>query len=302
MTALAMLLLGSVCAWARDDIVVLRSDDLPAYQVPVDRFRAELEGVSVEVIDLLGDKQRALRIAAQLRADPPPMVLALGAKAAWIAVNELPEVPAIYAMVFDPERYGIEGTVPGVSMDVPPELVLAQLNLMFPDINRLGLLLSEGAEPSWLPGVTTAAEQAGYQLTVTRLDSEGRVRRALGQLRPQVDALWLMPEPSLLTPTGYHTLYTEALRTNLPVLAYSESLVRAGALMCLAPDYDDVGRLAAGLSRQILDGADPATLGVQPPEAFRVLLNANTREALQLPLDPILLDFVDEVVTAPPRR
>lgn len=302
MTATAMLLWGSLFAWAREDIVVLRSDDLPAYQAPVERYRAELEDFSVEVIDLRGDKPRALRVAAQLRADPPPLVLALGAKAAWIAVNELPEVPAIYAMVIEPERYGIGEDIPGVSMDVPPELVLAQLNLMFPDITRLGLLLSEDAQPSWLPAVTRAAGQAGYSLTVQRLDSDQRVRRALGRLRPKIDALWLMPDPSLLTPSGYHTLYTEALRTNLPVLAYSEILVRAGSLMCLAPDYDDVGRLAAGLSRQILDGADPATLGVQPPEAFRVLLNAATREALALPMDPILLDFVDEVVSAPPRR
>jgi putative ABC transport system substrate-binding protein len=296
------LLLWSALGWAGDTIAVLRSDDLPAYQMPVDRYVAELEGQNVEVFDLLGDRQRALRIAAQLRADPPPLVLALGPKAAWIAVNELPDVPLVYAMVFAPQRYGIIDGVTGVSMDVPPELVLAQLDLMFPDLKRLGVLLGAESNPTWLPAVVAAAELAGFSLQIRRITTDQRIRQTLGQLRPEIDALWLMPEPSLLTPTGYHTLYTEALRTNLPILAYSESLVRAGALMCLAPDYDDVGRLAAHLSQQILAGTDPDRISTVPPEAFRVVLNEDTKEALQLDLDPILLDFVDEVVTAPPRR
>jgi putative ABC transport system substrate-binding protein len=301
MDAVSLMLWGCALGWARDEIVVLRSDDLPAYQAPVDRYRAELAGRPVEVYDLLGDRQRALRITAQLRSDPPPLILALGPKAAWIAVNELPDVPVVYAMVFDPERYGITEGATGVSMAVPPELVLAQLSLMFPDITRLGLLLSEGAEPPWLPGAIAAAEAAGYELSIGRIDEERRVRRALGRLRPGIDALWLMPDPSVLTPSGYHTIYTEALRTSLPVLAYSEALVHAGALMCLAPDYDDVGRLAAVLSQQILDGEDPDALDELQPAAFRVVLNDDTKAALQLTLDPILLDFVDEVVTAPRR-
>jgi len=302
MSATVLLLSLILPAWSRDAIVVLRSDDLPAYQAPVERYRVELGDHPIEVLDLMGDKQRALRLAAQLRADPPPLILALGAKAAWVAVHELPEVPTVYAMVFDPEQYGITDGVTGVSMDVPPAQALSQLNLMFPDIERIGLLLSDGADPSWLAPVTEAAEQAGFELHTGRIDEDGRMRRALGRLRPEVDVLWLMPDPALLTPSGYHTLYTETLRANLPILAYSEILVRAGALMCLAPDYDDVGRLAAGLSRQILDGADPGDLPVRHPEAFRVVLNDDTKEALQLQLDPILLDFVDEVVTAPPRR
>ncbi|MFT4978208.1 MAG: ABC-type uncharacterized transport system substrate-binding protein, partial [Myxococcota bacterium] len=151
------------------------------------------------------------------------------------------------------------------------------------------------------PGAIAAAEAAGYELSIGRIDEERRVRRALGRLRPGIDALWLMPDPSVLTPSGYHTIYTEALRTSLPVLAYSEALVHAGALMCLAPDYDDVGRLAAVLSQQILDGEDPDALDELQPAAFRVVLNDDTKAALQLTLDPILLDFVDEVVTAPRR-
>ena len=38
------------------------------------------------------------------------------------------------------------------------------------------------------------------------------------------------------------------------------------------------------------------------PEGFRVVLNRDTQQALQLKLDPMLMDFVDEVVSTPGKR
>lgn len=301
MFAVALFFWGQL-AHAGESIVVLLSDDLPAYDVPVAQYQQALANHDIEVFNLLGDKQRALRMAAQINADPPPLLFALGPKAAWIAQHELPDVPMIYAMVFEPSRYGIPPEHPGVSMSAPPELVLAQMDLMFPDFRRIGILLDEGSTPDWLPEIQVAIERAGYELHLQTLPQQARVRRTISEIREHVDVLWLLPEPRLLTPGVYHALYTEAVRTNLPILGYSETLVRAGALMCLAPDYEDVGRLAAQLSDDMLTGTLSEDAPVVRPEGFRVLLNMDTLDTLGLSIDPILLDFVDEVVTDPSRR
>ena len=284
-------------ALAGEAIVVLQSDDLPIYDAPTHRFVEELG--DVEVINLQGDRERALKVTARLRQDPPPLIFALGAKSAWIARTELPGIPLVYAMVFEPERYDIVGPVTGVRMEVPPDLPLAQLQIMLPEVKRIGLLLSEEAEGEWLDNALHEAERAGYKVKIARVASTRHVRRGLAQLRGSVDVIWLLPDREVLTPTGFQVILTDTLRSRIPLLAWSENLVTAGALMCVAPDYSDVGRQAAELAGRVIAGEDPGEIVPVVPEGFRVVLNRDTQQALQLKLDPMLMDFVDEVVSTP---
>ncbi len=295
-----LLLLTLLHALAGETVVVLQSDDLPIYDLPTQRFAEELG--EVEVINLQGDRERALKVAERLAEDPPPLIFALGAKSAWIATNHLPDVPLVYAMVFEPERYDIGGNVTGVRMEVPPDLPLAQLQIMLPEVKRLGLLLSEDAGGPWLDAALREADRAGYKVKIARVPSRRHVRRGLAQLRGSVDAIWLLPDREVLTPNGFQVILTDTLRSRIPLLAWSENLVTAGALMCVAPDYSEVGRQAAGLASRILAGEAPGDIPPLAPDAFRVVLNRDTQAALQLKLDPMLMDFVDEVVSTPGRR
>lgn len=287
-------------ALAGEAMVVLQSDDLPIYDAPTQRFVAEMG--EVEIINLQGDRERALRVTARLAEDPPPVIFALGAKSAWIALRELPDIPLIYAMVFEPERYDITGNITGVRMEVPPEMPLAQLQLMLPEVKRLGILLSEDAGGDWLDEALREADRAGYKVKIARVPSRRHVRRGLAQLRGSVDAIWLLPDREVLTPTGFQVILTDTLRSRIPLLAWSENLVTAGALMCVAPDYSEVGRQAAVLANRIIAGTTPSDIVPLSPESFRVVLNRDTQQALQLKLDPMLMDFVDEVVSTPGKR
>ena len=49
-------------------------------------------------------------------------------------------------------------------------------------------------------------------------------------------------------------------------------------------------------------GATPSDIAPLSPEGFRVVLNRDTQQALQIKLDPMLMDFVDEVVSTPGKR
>mgnify|MGYP005741111425 CR=1 FL=1 len=100
----------------------------------------------------------------------------------------------------------------------------------------------------------------------------------------------------MLTPTGFQVILTDTLRSRIPLLAWSENLVTAGALMCVAPDSGEVGHQAAELGRRILAGESPGDIDPLAPEGFRVVLNRETQQALQLKIDPMLMDFVDEVI------
>lgn len=279
-------------------VVVLSSDRLPAYQAPVAAFEAAL-GRPVQVYQLDGDRKRALRVAEQLQGDRPELVFALGAKAAWLASTELPGVPLVHAAVLDPARYGIEGAfVTGVGMELPPDLVLSQFQLFAPDVRRLGIIVWQGNKNPQIDQAIEAARRAGYEVVVRRVSRARDVRRGFANLRRQIDALWVLPDPVVVTPQNFRSLRDETLRARIPLLVYSEQLVRAGAFMCVAPDWDGVGRQAADLASRILAGTTAASVRPVAPDTPRVLVNADTVKALGLPLDEVMLDFVDEVVRA----
>lgn len=290
-------LLLTAAAFARSDIAVILSDSLSAYEAPVARFR-EVVARPVTVYDIEGRKDRAEAVVRQLQADPPPLVLALGPKAAWIATRELPGVPVVYAMVVDPRRYGLQGTqVTGVSMEVPPEATLSQFQLFAPDVRKLGVLLSASNTNPQVQAALAAARKLGFEPIVQRVTNERDVRAAWQRTAASVDALWLLPDPVVMNPETFRWLRGETLRRRMPLLASTENLVRAGALLCVAPDRDVVGQQAGELAQRILDGGEiPGTIEPVPPGSMRVVLNRDTLEQIGLEVDELMLDFADEVV------
>jgi putative ABC transport system substrate-binding protein len=292
---LALLLVAS--AFARSDIAVLVSDSLSAYEAPVARFR-ETVGRPVTVFQIEGERARADSILKQLAADPPPLVFAVGAKAAYAAVNGLQGVPIVYAMVFDPRRYGISGTqVTGVSMDVPAEATLSQFQLFAPDVKRLGVLLSANNTSPQVQESLAAAKRLGFTVEVQRVTNARDVRAAWQRTAGDVDALWLLQDPVVMSPDSFRWLRADTLRRRLPVLAATENLVRAGALLCVAPDREMAGQQAGELATRILDGGElPGMIQPVLPGAMRVVLNRDTLDTIGVEVDELMLDFADEVV------
>jgi ABC-type uncharacterized transport system substrate-binding protein len=113
----------------------------------------------------------------------------------------------------------------------------------------------------------------------------------------EVDGLWLLPDPVVMAPDSFRWLRNEAMRRRVPMLASTENLVRAGALLCVAPDRGGAGQQASELARRILDtGALPGTIEPVPPATMRVVLNRDTLDTIGLEVDELMLDFADEVV------
>lgn len=282
-------------------VVVLESDDLAAYEKATDAYRDELSR-PVRVMELKGSRVRADDIVHRLHEHPPALIYALGAKAAFVAVNELSHLPVVYGMVRDPARYGIHGEqVTGVRVDLPYETVMSQFRLFVPDARTLGVIL--GPEHPHLEAMAAAARATGFELVTRQVEGARQVRPVLARMCREVDALWVLPDPDIVTPETYRFMREQARRSGLPLLAGTEALVTAGALLAVVPDYEAAGRQAATLTRRILGaGIPPAEIEPVPPEKMRVVLNRDTLHELGLELDPLLLDFADEVLETPQGR
>jgi putative tryptophan/tyrosine transport system substrate-binding protein len=283
-------------AFARDSVAVLISDSIPEYQEPAQAFVDAYPG-AVQVFQIEGNKSKALNITNDLQEDPPMMIFAIGAKAAFIAKQELPYIPMLYAMVHDPYKYGINGeNVVGISSQTSAEVTLAQFRLFVPKAKTIAIFISESASIELVSNATEVARNMGYDIKLIRINSSMELRKTLTYLSKEADAIWLLPDSQIITPENFHYITSIANRSKMPILANSDLLANAGALMSVTPDRNGVGQQAADLINTMLSEQKFYSNATFLPELPRVTFNERVQRNIGLEVDPFALGFVDDLI------
>ena len=297
LSAFLFSLTTSPAAFARESIALLISDDIEEFNIAADSFIDNAQR-NVEVFRIRGDRATAYRICEDLQIDNPPLVVAIGAKAAWAARQRLPTVPLVYAMVEHPERYGINGaTVTGISLEAPPDLILSQFRLFAPEAGSLAIFTSASINAPLLERSRETAEELGYEISIFNVENNKDLRKSLVYIHKNVDAIWLLPDDEIITPDNFYSIHTTAIRNHMPTLANSELLVKAGALIGVTASYQSIGKQAAEVTERILSGDNSMYGSVLQPDEAQVIINVDTKEQIGLEVDPIVLSFANKKIT-----
>jgi putative ABC transport system substrate-binding protein len=122
-------------------------------------------------------------------------------------------------------------------------------------------------------------------------DLEGAFRRAVTR---HADALTVLLDPVTL----FHEaqLAELAARSRIPTIFYERRFAKAGGLMAYGPQDDDLHRRAATYVDKILKGAKPATLPIEQPTKFELVINLIAARALGLTIPPSLLQRADQAI------
>jgi putative ABC transport system substrate-binding protein len=132
-------------------------------------------------------------------------------------------------------------------------------------------------------------------LILTPVSNERDVPRALRALLPSVDALWLVPDSTVLTDESLRFILNTALEERVPVIGFSREFARSGAFLCLSVNYGDIGRQAAQLARKIIDGQIVLPMKPVHPERIELSVNLKTGKFLKLEIPKELEHMADEV-------
>ena len=82
----------------------------------------------------------------------------------------------------------------------------------------------------------------------------------------------------------------------IPALYSIDEPVRAGGLMCYAPDFRETGLRNGWQIDKILKGARPGDIPVEEPAKFRLIINMKTARAMNLAIPQSMLLRADEVI------
>lgn len=280
--ALAAAVLGvSAHAPERPEIAIVKSESLAPYARLVAGFTAESRAETVEY-DLRGNEGRAEKAFDALKARPPALVLAIGPLAANAARRSLSEVPVLFSMVPNYEKYGLEAkNVTGIALTPPARVQLQTLKAIATRVKRVGVVFDPRYSQTVLDAAAAAAEAGGLAMVSAKSEGADEVGRALTSLAGKVDALWMIADKSVATAAATKRIVDFGLQHKVPVAALSESQVKEGALFSLSPNATAIGQQAGRLANRIVfEKIDPGAIAVQVPEALDMAVNLTTLRRL----------------------
>lgn len=280
------------------NIVVVWSTANSLYQEPT-RVFAEQLATDAKVWKVeLGGPRRALKHA--IEAKSPQLMVALGTQAALFAREEFPSVPTLFAMVVDYQRHPLlrGPNVMGIALEVPTHHEFTQFKIVIPGMDQVLAFYTEQTSQELLRTSRDALEELGIELVAYPVDTPGDIPDEFAGAAAEMDAVWLLNDPSIMTSDTFSYLRDATHRSQLPFLcSLSRQFTEHGALMSVSVNFGSLGFQAASMARSfLLEHTAPGTLGIQPPIGTEFVVNLATSEAIGLDIPPETYYVADEIL------
>ena len=278
------------------EIVILKSSDLKAYNEAVEGFKRAAPGAAVYTeYDLRGDLERGKLLARKIRTSDASLVVAVGLKAALAAKLEIVDIPILYMMILDPMKYHLAAAnMTGVLLEIPMDRQFKVMRAFLPSLRRIATLYDPDKTAAKLKEAEPHAAVHEFQLRGFAVGDEREVPQQLRALLSESEALWLVPDSTVLTDESIRFILESALAKQVPVFGFSSELTRLGALLSMSIDYSEVGRESGLLARRILNGEHPLRLKPVSVQRIRITVNQKTARYLGIPIPKELDGMIDE--------
>ncbi len=287
-----ILLHRTYCAYAEKIAVVIKSQNLSAYNKVLKGFEAECiqNNITIKSIyDLKGKMKVGHKIVRKVRKEKPDIILTVGVLATTIAKEELKNIPIVFCMVINHERFQLAGSnISGIATEIAIEEQLKGYQTILNPLKNLGVIYDPSKTGNIVKSAETKVNDISMNLVKYEINSSKEVPEAMEDLTGRIDALWLLPDSTVVTKKSFELIISTTLENKIPLLCTSDVFVKAGALAAVFSDYKRVGRQAAQLSGEILERPSPGSLGIVNPDSFKLAINTDTAEKLGLKLETIL--------------
>ncbi len=267
--------------------VVLSSDAAP-YQEVYQVVRAMLEDSEHEP-----GRQYAATLSAGSLGDAR-LVVAVGVAAAEAVAATPGRAPVLAVLVprawylgYGQARLADGGrrAVSAIYLDQPFERQARLIHLAFPDARRVGVLLSAG-QRGLVDDIESGLRTQKLALAYALLNEGERLAIPLENVLTEADLLLAIPDPQVLNSNTAQSLLLTSYRYRDPVVGYSRSLTRAGALLSLHSSPAQIGRQTGEWILGALTGPSVRLPASSYPAYFSVSINEQVARSLGFVVPP----------------
>jgi ABC-type uncharacterized transport system substrate-binding protein len=281
------------------DVAIIVSASVDEYQRAVKGFKATAQHRIVGEFDMEGDVERGRKILAEIqKKTKPDLIFAVGIWALQVLVSEAMTTPVVYAMVLNPSTIvGGARNVTGASMNVPVEHTIRLFKQLGPQIKRIGVIYNQARTGYLVRRAETVARENGLVLVATEIRSSRDAIAALETMQDGIDALWILPDETILAPTVVQQMLLFSYRKRVPLLGLSESQAQAGALLSLSfASGEDIGRQAGDLANSILAGKAAGELPYTTARQVKLTVNLKAAHRLGMEIPKSVLDQANVII------
>ena len=253
-----------------------------------------------------GSVAKANELAAELVGLNADVFVANSAPAVNALQQHSRTIPIVFAQVVDPVSAGFVeslarpgGNITGfVSLDYAFSAKwLEVLKEIAPRVTRVAVLrdpATSGAAGQ-LGAIQGVASSLRVELSTIDVRETAAIKRSMASIaREPNGGLIVLANPTAAV--HLNPIVALAAEHRLPAIYPYRFFTAAGGLISYGAENLDLYRRAAGYVDRILKGETPATLPVQNPIKFELVINLKTAKALGLDVPPTLLARADEVI------
>ncbi len=252
--------------------------------------------VSTIVMDIGSPWINEDSVKAAIQQEHADVIYCIGSKAYMLARQSVGDTPVVFSSILKWQRLPLHEHDFGIAMELPVGMQLLTYRYLFPDIKKLGVLYSNAYSKVWIQHAVEAAKPLGMSIITQRLEQPSDLTAALTKLLPQVDALWLTPDPDVLSRRkAIQEIFQYSDSRKVPVFAYSDIFINFGAMLAISADIATMGEQASLLVKEILSGDIPKPK-IQFPAGSQIILHMGKLERYGIHIRKGAMQSVNKVV------
>jgi putative ABC transport system substrate-binding protein len=276
-----------VFAQAYTGITIVLSAQTQANQEFIDAFKTELannknNNLKVKVIAL----QEAEKLVV---AENSELVIALGVKALEASaklkfttpvLGVFTPIPTFNSLLIKAKRD--LGNFSAIVLDQPFSRQVFLLRNILPEAKKIGVLLGPTSS-QFADAIKEEGEESGFSVMEENVFRELDLISKLKELLETSDVLMAVPDPMIYSRETAQPILLTSYRYLKPIIGYSQSYVRAGALAAVYSSSKQLAKQAAEIA--IKSQQSPSLLPPpQAPKYFSILVNYQVARSLNITL------------------
>ena len=282
----SMLCYGSMLAHAGEAIkrvAVIVSEPIRPYQEAVSSLERILKknGVQVVILEMEEEGRRPSKtLITAVRSEKYKIWVSVGPQATqflW-SVKHREKVTRIYGMVLNPEELVDKGC--GVPLNIPISKQVKIVRRLFREFKRIGILYDPKYNEDFVSKASKVAAREGIQIVPIEVSSKEQIRKILGIAWARIDAIWLIPDFTVISEPTVRFIIKEGLANNTAAIGYNRFFFHSGAVLSFVLNYSRIGEQIALLCLEAVAGRPCMSL----PPFFEVWVNSRALELLGLKL------------------
>ena len=265
----------------------------------------EGQNLAIEYRSAQGRNEAYPALAEELARLNVDVIVAHSAPASLAAKRATTTIPIVLLNVADPVGVGLiaslarpGGNVTGVSSQAADftAKLLELAKQAVPRLDRVAVITTP-TNPGLAPRVRISRpppRRSGSRSTRLELEGAGDPAGVPGDDAEGAHAVVVLADNLIL----FHRaqILDLATRSHLPTICMFKVWADAGCLLAYGPSLAHMWYQAGVFAGKLLNGAKPATLPVEQPTTFELVINLRTAKALGLTIPPAVLARADEVI------